>query len=101
MDKQWYDTAPALLMPHSTAMYAAYRAVCSDLSEQAAFLFMRPEIVTIGTVSPELVAAIERDITAGLVPQWIGAVVISGCAIAFVERWKWIQTKIDRAVAKN
>lgn len=66
---------------------------------------MRPDIVTIGNISSDWLSAIERDIAAGLVPPWIGAIVVAehegNVSLAFVERWKWIQEKPDRTIAKN
>lgn len=69
---------------------------------------MRPDIISVGQSDAVLqwVAAVERDIDAGLVPQWIGAIVLSvrpdGTAqMTLIERHRWIMAKLEQQIGLN
>jgi hypothetical protein len=71
---------------------------------------VKPDIVTLATVgNPHArtwTLAVECDRSAGLLPAWVGAVLVSvhddGTAqLLFVERQRWVAAKMDERIGRN
>lgn len=71
---------------------------------------MRPDIISAAEPGNPHVQrwldALERDIAAGLVPQWIGAIVVSVCAdgrarMTLIEWDRWAWSKLEQQIGLN
>lgn len=62
---------------------------------------MKVDVISIGDAARALADAIARDRDAGLLPPWIGAVIVTTRQMIFISKRRWSAVQVEEQIARN